>query len=159
MNREMWFAILILFFGVQININFCKKYKICYISINDNIHTCIHNEWYVWRLNQTVLELDFRTVKFCSSLDGIWTHTIDTLQHHSLSLTSSVLDNFIWIEPLFRGHLHYKVPFSLSPRWPLNTGLTIYIGLIFRRIYIWVDLDEWSRTWRTNENVCNKLNS
>ena len=29
---------------------------------------------------------------FCSSLDGIWTHTIDTLQHHSLSLTSSALD-------------------------------------------------------------------
>ena len=29
---------------------------------------------YVWKLNQTVLELDFS-----SSLDGIWTHTIDTL--------------------------------------------------------------------------------
>ena len=43
---------------------------------------------YVWKLNQTVLELDF-----CSSLDGIWTHTIDTLQHHSLSLTSSALDH------------------------------------------------------------------
>ena len=30
---------------------------------------------------------------FCSSLDGIWTHTIDTLQHHSLSPTSSALDH------------------------------------------------------------------
>jgi hypothetical protein len=30
---------------------------------------------------------------FCSSLDEIWTHTIDTLQHHSLSLTSSALDH------------------------------------------------------------------
>ena len=30
---------------------------------------------------------------FCSSLDGIWTHTIDTLQYHSLSLTSSTLDH------------------------------------------------------------------
>jgi hypothetical protein len=29
--------------------------------------------------------------KFVSSLDGIWTHTIDTLQHHSFSLTSSAL--------------------------------------------------------------------
>ena len=48
---------------------------------------------YVWKLNQTVLELDFRAVKFCSSLDGIWTHTIDTLQHHSLSLTSIALDH------------------------------------------------------------------
>ena len=48
---------------------------------------------YVWKLNQTVLELDFIAVKFCSSLDGIWTHTIVTLQHHSLSLTSSALDH------------------------------------------------------------------
>jgi hypothetical protein len=38
---------------------------------------------YVWKLNQTVLELDFWAVKFCSSLDGIWTRTIDTLQHQS----------------------------------------------------------------------------
>jgi hypothetical protein len=30
---------------------------------------------------------------FCSSLDGIWTHTIDTLQHQSLSLMSSALDH------------------------------------------------------------------
>jgi hypothetical protein len=30
---------------------------------------------------------------FCSSLDGIWTHTIDTLQHHLLSLTSSALNH------------------------------------------------------------------
>ena len=48
---------------------------------------------YVWKLNQIVLELDFRAVKFFSSLDGIWTHTIDTLQHHSFSLTSSALDH------------------------------------------------------------------
>jgi hypothetical protein len=25
--------------------------------------------------------------------EAIWTHTIDTLQHHSLSLTSSALDH------------------------------------------------------------------
>jgi hypothetical protein len=30
---------------------------------------------------------------FCSSLGEIWTHTIDTLQHQSLSLTSSALDH------------------------------------------------------------------
>ena len=35
----------------------------------------------------------FELSNFCSSLDGIWTHTIDTLQHHSLSLTSSALDH------------------------------------------------------------------
>jgi hypothetical protein len=29
----------------------------------------------------------------CSSLDGIWTHTIDTLQNKSLSLMFSALDH------------------------------------------------------------------
>jgi hypothetical protein len=53
-----------------------------------------HIPWrYVWKLNQTVLELDFRAVKFFFSFDGIWTHTIVTLQHHSLSLTSCALDH------------------------------------------------------------------
>ena len=49
-----------------------------------------HNIYiYVWKLNQTVLELDFSAIIFCSSLDGIWTHTIDTLQHHSLSFKTT----------------------------------------------------------------------
>ena len=38
-----------------------------------------------------------------------------------------VIDNFILIEPLLRGHLSYKATFSLSQRWPLNTGLTVLI--------------------------------
>ena len=37
-----------------------------------------------------------------------------------------VIENFIWIEPLLRGHLSYKASFSVSQRWPLNTGLTIF---------------------------------
>ena len=36
-----------------------------------------------------------------------------------------VIEHFIWIEPFIRGHLSYKVTFSLSQRWPLNTGLTV----------------------------------
>jgi hypothetical protein len=36
---------------------------------------------YVWKFNPTVLELD------------LWAHTIDTLQHQSLSLMSSALDH------------------------------------------------------------------
>ena len=37
----------------------------------------------------------FELSNLCSSLDGIWswTHTIDALQHHSLSLMSSALDH------------------------------------------------------------------
>jgi hypothetical protein len=38
-----------------------------------------------------------------------------------------VIENFIWIEPLLRGHLSYKAICSLSQRsWPLNTCLTVY---------------------------------
>jgi hypothetical protein len=48
---------------------------------------------YVSKLNQTVLELDFWAVKFCSSFDEIWAPTLDTLQHQSLSLISSALDH------------------------------------------------------------------
>ena len=36
-----------------------------------------------------------------------------------------VIDNFIWIEPLLRGHLSYVATFSLTQRLPLNTGLTV----------------------------------
>ena len=39
-----------------------------------------------------------------------------------------VIENFIWIEPLLRGHLSYKATFSVSQRWPLITGLTIWLS-------------------------------
>jgi hypothetical protein len=42
---------------------------------------------------------------FCSSLDGFWTHTIDTVQHHSLSLTASALDHSTTSTHLYVGHL------------------------------------------------------
>ena len=38
-----------------------------------------------------------------------------------------VIDNFIWIEPLLRGHLTYKDTFPLSQRWPLYTGLAVFV--------------------------------
>ena len=41
-----------------------------------------------------------------------------------------VTENFIWIEPLLRGHFSYKTIFSLSQRWPLNTGLTLPLSYI-----------------------------
>ena len=37
-----------------------------------------------------------------------------------------VIENFILIEPLLN-HLQYKATFSLSQRWPLNTGLTVFV--------------------------------
>ena len=52
---------------------------------------------------------------FCSSLDGIWTHTIDTLQHQSLSLTSSALDHSTTSTPYI--YIRLKInPNSISVR-------------------------------------------
>jgi dipeptide/tripeptide permease len=42
------------------------------------------------------------------------------------------IENFIWNEPLLRGHPSYKATFSLSQRWPPNTGLTTVILLTFK---------------------------
>ena len=38
-----------------------------------------------------------------------------------------VIEHFIWIEPLLKGHLSYKDTFSLSQRWSLYTSLTSLI--------------------------------
>ena len=83
------------------------------LSPNDSLSLCIYIYIYiyVWKLNQTVLELDFRAVKFCSSLDGIWTHTIDTLQYHSLSLTFSALDHSTTSTPLKGASIIVVLPF------------------------------------------------
>jgi hypothetical protein len=49
---------------------------------------CLYNILYfLWLYNE------FFNTCICSSLDGIWTHTIDILQHQSLSLMSSSLDH------------------------------------------------------------------
>jgi hypothetical protein len=45
----------------------------------------------------------------------------------SLPFSCPVIYNFILIEPVLRGYLSYNATFSLSQRWPFNTGLTVYI--------------------------------
>ena len=55
---------------------------------------------YVWKFNQIVLDLDFWAIKFCSSLEGIWAHTIDTPQYQSLSNMSSAVDHSTTSTPL-----------------------------------------------------------
>ena len=56
-------------------------------------------------------------------------HAVTCIKRSPFSCT--VIENFIWNEPLLRGHLSYKATFSLSQRWPLNTGLTVYCALFF----------------------------
>jgi hypothetical protein len=68
---------------------------------------------YVWKLNQTVLELDFWAVNFFSSLDGIWIHTIDTLQHQSLSRMSSALDHSTTSAP-YKFNFQTYIIFSIN---------------------------------------------
>ena len=70
-----------------------------------NVEICIYI--YVWKLNPTLLELDIWADKFCSSLDAICTHTIDTLWHQSLSLMSSALCHIHYIYIYL-----YKVTFN-----------------------------------------------
>ena len=73
-----------------------------------------------------------------SQLLGATRHTCFSL-HMSpvqyLEISCPVIEHFIWIEPLLRGHLSYKATFMLSQRWPLNTGLTVYIYIWFCPIY------------------------
>ena len=79
---------------------------------------------YIWKLNQTVLELDLiRAVNLCSALAGIWTHNIDTLQNHSLSLTSSALDHSTTSTP----YIYYML-FSYQTGYIMwHSRLRIYI--------------------------------
>jgi hypothetical protein len=50
-----------------------------------------------------------KIINCCSSLDGIWTHTIDTLQHHSLSLTFSALNHSTTSIPYIYIFIHFLV--------------------------------------------------
>jgi hypothetical protein len=116
----------------------------CYKSIDFN--KCIYIYIYI-KLNQTVLELDLSAVNFCSSLDRIWTHTIDTLQHQSHSLMSSTLGHSTtsaysgcgrghWDHQQSRKYLPFRVPeitFSIS--WGSSFIVHVFTCLHFIQFY------------------------
>jgi hypothetical protein len=57
-----------------------------------------------------------------------------------------VIENFIWIEPLLRGHLSYKATFSLSQVWRY-ISLGLYLGT-YRFHYPWsYALLNWEGPW------------
>jgi hypothetical protein len=71
-----------------------KRRKFCHFTA---VTICYYMWWcccnlfldiyiYVIKFNSTVLELDLWADKFGFSLQGIWTHAIDTLEHQTLSL-------------------------------------------------------------------------
>jgi hypothetical protein len=84
---------------------------------------------------------------FCSSLDGIWTHTIDTLQPHSLSLKSSALDHSttstIYI------YIHYLVNARqvATLKIPDTTMLGRHLNVQIKR------LRKWWRNSYTNKSA------
>jgi len=52
-------------------------------------------------------------------------HAVTCIKRSPFSFSFPVIEHFIQIEPLFRGHLSHKSTFSLFQSWPLNTGLTV----------------------------------
>ena len=63
---------------------------------------------YVWKLNQTVLELYFRAVKF------LFFPRRDLNPHHSLSLTSSALDHSTTSTPYIHTQVCYVTAFCFK---------------------------------------------
>jgi len=69
-------------------------------------------------------------VEFCNNFLGKTeyttvkpVHTVTCVKRSPFSCP--VIENFIWIEPILRGHLSYKATFSFFQRWPFNTGFTV----------------------------------
>ena len=50
-------------------------------------------------------------------------HVLNCFERTTFSY--SLIENFIWIEPILRSNLSYKPTLSLSQKWPLNTGLNV----------------------------------
>jgi hypothetical protein len=89
----------------------------------------------------------------------MWSPLSSSHLYLKITFSWSVIGVFIWTEPLLRGHLSYKATFSLSQRWPLNTGTTVYININFYLHFKW----NWQRFIITSElswcevNLVNKL--
>ena len=56
----------------------------------------------------------------------VWLPLLSTYLYLKVTHSCPVIEIWIWIEPLVKGHLSYMSTFSLSQRWPLNTGLIVY---------------------------------
>jgi hypothetical protein len=58
----------------------------------------------------------------------MWSPLFSSHLYQKVTFSCSLIVNVIWNIPLL-GHLSYKAIFSLSQRWPLNTGLAVFVGL------------------------------
>ena len=83
-----------------------------------------------WRSNVICINI----LKICASYVKITVkpaHAVTSIKQSPFS--SPVIENFIWIKPLLRGHLSYKATFSLFRMWPLNTALTLLFFSGFKK--------------------------
>ena len=55
----------------------------------------------------------------------MWSPLLSSHLYLKVTFSYPVREDFIWTEPFLRGYLSYKATFSLSQRWPLNTGLIV----------------------------------
>jgi hypothetical protein len=135
--------------GTMINKNYlpictCKRRRVIIYILNidnNNSRRRIHT---IWSLNRNMQYRSCLPVNFCLCFDdtsqsplvcyyfikGIITnnlvkpaHTVTFIKRSHFSCP--VIESFIWIGPLLRGHLSYKVTFSWFQGWPLNTGSTL----------------------------------
>ena len=101
-----------------------------WILITGNVSTCavkpiyIQSNLYIYIVKATLRKLKMWplwAVAFYTQVKIIVkpAHAVTCIKRSPFSCP--VIENFIWIEPLLRGH------FYLSQGWLLNTGLTVYI--------------------------------
>ena len=61
----------------------------------------------------------------------MWSPLLSSHLYLKVTFSCPVIESFIWMECLLRGLLFYKATFSLSPMWPLYTGLTVFILYVY----------------------------
>ena len=131
---------------LYISVFLLMLYSVIYIYIYLYTYICIYIKFdsyiYVWKINQTVLELDCRAVKFLFfPRRDLNPH--HTLQHHSLSPTSSALYYSITSTPLYI-YIYYQCSF-----WCYHLSNTIniyYVCILFACYYIHCLLVWWCLT-------------
>jgi hypothetical protein len=69
--------------------------------------------------SRNYLEYNLTTVRLQSNLI-MWSHLL------KCHLCCPIVEHFIWIKTLLRGHLSYKDTSYVSQRWLLNVGLTLF---------------------------------
>jgi hypothetical protein len=102
------------------NVDYCVKMPL-YHSLASRY--MLNNHLSKFTLTHCVISVYSMNIHF-ESIQSKPPHVVTCIKRSPFSCP--IIENFIWIESLLRGHLSYNVTFSFSQRWPLKTGLTVY---------------------------------